>query len=137
LSGLPPVNRFTPTQIIHGAILTCTSTSTTATSVGCQGMKLNGMDIRLDFPEAQTICGAVTGPGGGLVGSGPGTASVPYFIWNGSNWALASATVAPMQDLTCFLAAALTNAAAQRSTTRTRGLGKVTIRLSSQGRKGR
>src|SRR5512133_1918825 len=43
LSGLPPVDSFTPTQIVRGAILTCTSTSTTATATQCDGPKLNGL----------------------------------------------------------------------------------------------
>ena len=47
------------------------------------------MDIRFGLAEGVTICGAVTGPSSVTVFNG-GPASVPYFIWNGSNWALAS-----------------------------------------------
>jgi hypothetical protein len=98
-------------------------------------MKLNGLDIRLDFPEVSAICEAVTGPGGGAIASGTGFAAVLYFIWNGSNWALASATVPPLQNLSCNLAASLTSAVAQRFSIRTRGQVKLVLRSSSHGRK--
>jgi hypothetical protein len=102
LSGLPPIDRFTATQIVRGAILTCASTSVTATSAGCQGMKLNGLDIRLGGAEAREICNAITGAGFNAAAGTP-PAEVPYFIWNGSNWALTTALDAPLDDLGCDL----------------------------------
>jgi hypothetical protein len=102
LSGLPSIDRFTATQIVRGAILTCASTSVTATSAGCQGMKLNGLDIRLGGAEAREICNAITGAGFNAAAGTP-PAEVPYFIWNGSNWALTTALDAPLDDLGCDL----------------------------------
>jgi len=51
-----------------------------------------------------------------------------YFIWNGSNWALASNPTAPMNNLICNLNGSLTTAAAQRSSTRTSGQVMVVLR---------
>jgi len=103
LSGLPPVDRFTPTQIVNAAILTCASTSATATTITCNDPRLNGIDIRLDFPEAGAICNAVAGNGNLSASSNPTVATVPYFIWNGTNWTLASATPVNRIDvMTCF-----------------------------------
>jgi collagen triple helix repeat protein len=89
LSGLPPVKRFTPTQIIDGAILSCASSSGTATSTTCVGPMLNGMQIEVGFGELITICNAVGGVPFGAMG-GTSAATAPYFVWNGSNWALSS-----------------------------------------------
>jgi Collagen triple helix repeat (20 copies) len=100
--GLPPLDRFTATQIVRAAILTCATTAVTATTASCQGPKLNGLDVRLAVAEATAICNAVTGSGFSSA-SGSGTAAVPYFIWDGSNWALASAAVTPMLNLNCLL----------------------------------
>ena len=101
LSGLPPVGSFTPTQIVKGAILTCTSTSATATIAACQGIKLNGLTIRgLAINEAQTVCNAVTGASWDTITFGSAVTG-PQFIWNGSNWALASGTAQPVEDLFC------------------------------------
>ena len=96
---LPPVGFFTATQIVKGAILTCTGTSSTATTASCSGMKLNGLDVRLGAPEATAICNAVTGLGF-QSGNGVGT-SAPDFLWNGSHWAISSTTASPLQNLTC------------------------------------
>jgi hypothetical protein len=91
LSGLPPVNRFTPTQIIDGAILTCTSASGDANSTTCSGPELNGMDIAFAIPAWREICDVVTGAfRSGSILNGAGAATAPYFIWNGSSWALSS-----------------------------------------------
>lgn len=135
LSGLPPINRFTPTQIVRGAILTCPVTSVTTLASCSGGMKLNGLDVRLGSAEAGAICNAVTGAGFSTA-SGSGLADVPYFIWNGSNWALASLSVPPMDNLNCHLGAAPTGAVVRRSSTRAGK--KVTILSHSRihGRKG-
>ena len=102
LSGLPPVDSFTPTQIVNAAILTCASTSATATTTTCNAPRLNGIDIRLDFPEAEAICNAVAGNGNLSAASNPTAATVPYFIWNGTNWALASTPANRIDVIVCF-----------------------------------
>ena len=102
LSGLPPLHRFTPTQIISAAILTCTSTTGTPTSTTCGDPRLNGMEIRFGGAEAEAICNAIFGnTNWGINTSTP--AALPYFIWNGSSWALASAAGANRIDgIQCF-----------------------------------
>jgi hypothetical protein len=102
LSGLPPVDSFTPTQIVNAAILTCTSTSTTATTTECDGPKLNGLDIRFGIAEANAICNVVTGGGFSFVFTNS-LAAVPYFIWNGSNWALSSTATNRIVSFACNL----------------------------------
>ncbi len=59
LSGLPVVDMFTPTQVVEGAVLTCS----TSTATSCSGLKLNGLDVRLGASEANRICNRVTGAG--------------------------------------------------------------------------
>jgi hypothetical protein len=93
-AGLPPVDSFTPTQLVQSAILTCTTTNTTATTTSCQGLKLNGLNVRLDIPEANRICNTVTGAGFNF-GTGSGLAGNPHFIWTGTAWTLSSASVPP------------------------------------------
>jgi collagen triple helix repeat protein len=100
LSGLPPVSSFTPTQIVEAAILTCTSTSTSAGIATCLGLKLNGIDVRLAVPEANRVCNSVTGLGFSSA-SGSGSAANPHFIWNGTNWELSSAAAPPMTNINC------------------------------------
>jgi Collagen triple helix repeat (20 copies) len=135
LSGLPPVGRFTPTQIVRGAILTCASPSTTTTSANCEGgLMLNGITIGYTGVEDTAICNAVTGAGvnsaGGLV-SAPG----PRFIWNGSNWVITSATGFSLEHVGCNLSA---SSAASRSSTRTtRSHLKWTARSGTQVKKGK
>jgi hypothetical protein len=133
LSGLPQTNRFTPTQIIEGAILTCTTPSGTTASTNCQGPQLNGMDIRLGFPELVEICDAVTGPHNAAA-SGAVAATAPYFIWNGSNWALSS-TVGfnAMQSIACATGTSVASAAAQRSSTRTGSHRRIVVRYGAHG----
>ncbi len=106
LSGLPPVKRFTPTQIIEGAILSCASSSGAGTSTTCAGPMLNGMQIEVGIGELITICNAVGGALTGAVISGVTAATVPYFVWNGSNWALSS-SVGPIgaTNISCDFAA--------------------------------
>lgn len=109
LSGLPPIGRFTPTQIVKGAILTCVSTTTTATIAECQGIKLNGLNIRgvPGFNEnGNAVCNAVTGDTWEGIAFDPVSAG-PQFTWNGSNWALASAAAQPMTVLDCFVSASM------------------------------
>jgi hypothetical protein len=131
LSGLPPVGRFTPTQIVRGAILTCGSTRSDSTITVCEGgMRLNGLDILFDFPEAFAICNAVTGAGARQL-STDALAAVPYFIWNGSNWALDSTRDVRMATLTCNVSP---SAAAARMI---RKQPTSVARSATHGRKGR
>lgn len=96
----PTIGQFVPTQIVHGAVLTCASVSTTATTATCTGLQIQGHDVRIAAAEANAICQAVTGLGFSSA-SGSGTATNPYFIWTGTTWALASVATAPMNNLNC------------------------------------
>jgi Collagen triple helix repeat (20 copies) len=138
LSGLPPVGRFTATQIVKGAILTCGSTNAIGTTPGCQGMKLNGLDIGAEgFTATGTaVCNAVTGAGWFLIVFGP-PAAVPHFFWNGSNWALSSASAQPMTELYCFVGASSTGAVVRRSSTRAGKKVTIVTHSGAPGRKGR
>jgi hypothetical protein len=141
LSGLPPVGRFTPTQIVRGAILTCASTSAAGPlgDTGCQGIKLNGLDIRgatggtISFAEANAVCNAVAGGNWSTI-LFAGTIPGPYFIWNGSNWALASTPAQPIQDLYCF--SSVSTAASGLSVRRVGSQVKSISRSGKPGRKG-
>jgi hypothetical protein len=91
-SGLPPVGHFTPTQIVKGAILTCASVSEPAGAINtdCNGPKLNGMDINFGVAEGIAIC-SVVGQPLFITNVNGSLAATPYFVFNGSNWALSSA----------------------------------------------
>jgi len=101
-ADLPPVDAFTPTQLVRSAVLTCATTSKTASTASCGGLKLNGLDVRLDFPEGNRICNTVTGANLDTA-SGAGAASTPHFFWTGTAWALTSGSESPMNNLTCSL----------------------------------
>jgi hypothetical protein len=64
------------------------------------GLKLNGLDVRLNIPEATRICNTFTGAGF-ISASGSGNAANPHFFWTGTAWALTSPTEAPMNNLNC------------------------------------
>jgi hypothetical protein len=86
--------------IVKGAVLSCTLTALTATLATCNGLKLNGVPVRLANAEANVICAAVTG-GTFSTANGIAPATTPYYTWNGTNWAPANAVVAPLTDLSC------------------------------------
>ena len=96
----PPVDAFTPTQLVQGAILTCASAVNTATFANCAGPELNGVDIRWTSAEVNRICDTVTG-GGPFGASGNPPTSVPHFIWTGTSWTLSSATEQTLFNLVC------------------------------------
>ena len=100
---LPAVGVFTPMQLVQGAILTCTSTSTTETTATCLGLKLNGMDVRDGPGPANRICDTVTGAAA-LSGTGQFVAAQPYFTWTGTAWTLLEVDGSPvvMGNLICF-----------------------------------
>ncbi|UXY28523.1 hypothetical protein [Streptomyces sp. HUAS TT20] len=85
---------------MRGATLTCASTTTTTSTATCNGPKINGLDVRLDFPEATAICNFVTGQSF-ISASGSGTAANPHVIWNGTTWALSSVSATPMLNINC------------------------------------
>jgi hypothetical protein len=99
-ADLPPVDAFTPTQLVRSAILTCATTNNTPTNAICVGLKLNGLDVRLAVAEAGRICNTVTGAGF-TSASGSGPAGNPHFIWTGTAWTLSSGVDAPMNNLNC------------------------------------
>jgi hypothetical protein len=102
-ADLLPLDAFTPTQLVQGAILTCASTINTATFALCDASpKLNGMDIRASFIEANRICATVTGAIAFAI-SGSGLAGNPHFIWTGTAWALSSAPASPLISIECNL----------------------------------
>jgi hypothetical protein len=96
----PVLGQFSASQIVRGAVLTCASTSAAATTMGCNGLKINGFDVRLGAVEANAICGAITGQGY-FSASGMNTVST-YIVESGGTWALGtSGNVSPMQNLVC------------------------------------
>jgi len=98
----PPLGGFTPTQLVQGAILTCTSASTGAVGTTCFGPKLNGLDIGVGGNAEVRICATVTGNSPGGAG-GSGAAGNPHFIWTGTTWALSSVAALTLVDLSCFI----------------------------------
>jgi hypothetical protein len=102
-AGAPDLvlGQFLASQVVKGAVLTCTTVSTTATIAACNGMKIDGLDARLAVGEANAVCNAITGKGYATA-NGLATAAIPYFVWSGTTWALSSAGAAsPMQNIQC------------------------------------
>jgi hypothetical protein len=85
---------------VENAILTCARFSSSAGITTCNGLKLNGLDVRLAIAAATRVCNTVTGNGFSSAG-GSGLASNPHFIWNGTNCALSSAADPPMTNVNC------------------------------------
>jgi hypothetical protein len=106
-NGLEPIGRFTPMQLVAGAVVTCTSTSVTQDleRAICEGMKLNGLDVHFDSategaPSVTKICSVVTGAG---VGPAPNPdLTSEYFRWDGAKWVLGTSSVIRADNLTCF-----------------------------------
>jgi hypothetical protein len=96
----PMLGQFLPSQTVKGAVVTCASNSTAATTVTCTGLKVDGVPTRLAPNEANVICTVVTGKGYNTA-NGMGVTSGPYLLWNGSGWALSTASTSPMDNLTC------------------------------------
>jgi len=96
----PVLGQFVPSQIVKGAVLTCTGTSATSFSVTCTGLKLNGLDIRFGVAEAKVVCDAVTGLGYSSARS-PANVASPHLAWNAGGWSLSTGSVSPMESLTC------------------------------------
>ena len=100
-SGLTLIGQFTPTQIIHGALVTCASTFTNGTDTNCNGLAVNGLSVRSGSTAPNVICDIVTGHGpAGLSGGAP--VSSTFFDWVGSAWVLSTDSASPISGLGCF-----------------------------------
>jgi hypothetical protein len=86
------VHRFTPMQMVHGAVLTCGGAELTSQSTICREPKLNGLGVVAGWDEPSAICAAVTESGVMSVNGGIGPA-VPAFTWDGSKWAVTTTTL--------------------------------------------
>lgn len=95
----PVLGQFLASQIVKGAVVTCTTFTVAGSTSECRGMKLNGVDARLAPTEANVICNAITGKGYNTA-SGMGVVS-QYIGWTNGAWTLANASTSPMQNLTC------------------------------------
>ena len=82
-----PTGQFQASQIVMGAILTCTSTGLAGGGAfaACDGMKLNGLSILDGDPGLAIICASITGSAI-AVAMVQGDASDPHYTWNGSAW---------------------------------------------------
>lgn len=95
------LGQFLASQVVRGAVLTCATTSTAAANVGCQGMKLNGVDVRLAPAEANAICAGITGKGY-ITANGAGVVAGPYMVWASNAWSLQpTGNTSPMNNLSC------------------------------------
>jgi len=90
-----PLGQFLSSQIVRGAILTCTSHSVHISPdwATCDGPQLNGIAVRSGPAEWDAICAAVTGKDLAGITSSPaqGPISLQFFL-DGSAWALGSGT---------------------------------------------
>ena len=103
-SGLDPIDRFTPTQLIEGGVLTCTSgTSVSVSTTTCVGPKLNGLDITESSPVATAICNRVTGSGFQSISSS--SSGSLYFGFNPTSlkWELRTTSAPIAVNLVCFV----------------------------------
>jgi hypothetical protein len=60
------------------------------------------MDIRFNIPEAEAICNVIAGNSNLGISTAPAPATIPYFIWNGTDWTLASTPVSRIDVIQCF-----------------------------------
>lgn len=99
-TGLGILGQFVPTQVIDGAIVTCTTFSLNTLYAVCDGLKLDGLDVALGTASANAICAAVTGKSAGAFQQGSASTN-PYFSWDGTNWVLNSGTTNSISGLFC------------------------------------
>ena len=98
----PPVGTFTPTQLVHGAIVTCASTGNSG--LRCNGILVNGLHFGYggSFDLTNLICNTVTGGGSNAAGSFSGVgAGESHFNWTGTNWTISSEAYYPMDYVVC------------------------------------
>jgi len=97
----PVLGQFLASQVVKGAVLTCATNTSAATTVACQGLKVNGLDVRLAPGEANAICSAITGKGYETA-SGLGLITAPFMTWTSGAWTIQpTGSTSPMQNLTC------------------------------------
>lgn len=96
----PVLGIFAPSQVVKGAVVTCGTINTTATTVECRTMKVNGMDVYLGPTEAGVICSGVTGKGYNSA-SGMGVVASPWLKWSNNAWTIGTGNASPMQNVTC------------------------------------
>jgi hypothetical protein len=98
-SGLVTVGQVTPTQLVGGAVLTCTSVTPTS----CTGPKLNGLDLSIttNFASVNAICGTIKGTTWQTISYSAGS-QASRFVWNGTAWAIEVATTQPITYFACF-----------------------------------
>jgi hypothetical protein len=102
LNGIPLALRFTPTQNIHGGVLTCVSAVQNVNSSTCSGLKLNGVQVANPAGvEANVICNAISGKPLGNVDHAAGTTN-QYFTWNGTKWVLNAGNPSVIKDIACL-----------------------------------
>jgi hypothetical protein len=99
----PPVGRFTASQIIDGAILTCATTLVSGNRATCFGPLLNGIPIWNDSSTVNHICNVVTGQGNDI-SFGTDISSAPLFRWNGSTWVVTD-DILESSSVGCFIQA--------------------------------
>lgn len=104
-AGLPPpepvLGQFATSQVVRGAVVTCASVATTASSVSCTGLEINGMDLRLSSTDVNAVCRGITGKGYSTA-NGLGTVTSPYVVADGTSWAIVTTgAVSPAQNVSC------------------------------------
>ena len=99
-----PLGQFLSSQIVKGAVLTCSSVLLTSSSSTCLDMKLNGLDIldTSDEAAALVLCAAITGKATASEGT---TTSIsdPYYVWSGSGWASGAGSRPRLSTLGCYI----------------------------------
>ena len=97
--GLPQLGTFTPTQIVDGAILTCTSPTATT----CSSPQLNGLAIAAtgEIATATEICAFVRGTGWFTI-STAGSSTATRFTWNGTKWVATTASDGSWTSFGCL-----------------------------------
>ena len=98
------VGQFTPTQIIVGAVVTCTSVVTNVNLTSCDGLKVNGLDMGgVTIDPAPMLCSAIQflGPFD-VTGKAFGPPSLATrFVWNGTTWVLVTANAQSITGIQC------------------------------------
>jgi hypothetical protein len=97
-NGLTTVGQFTPTQIVRSGVLTCAAYS----AAGCNGPKLNGLDLSFNSYTASlnTICDTVRGSSAASF-SLTSNPSGLGFLWNSTDWVLDAASTTAILTFTC------------------------------------
>lgn len=98
----PVLGQFLASQVVLGALVECASTTLSASATECRGLKVNGLDVRLEVTNASTVCAGVTGKGYQSA-NGLGSVAAPFMTTKSGVLALVTTgSTAPMQNLTCL-----------------------------------